>query len=249
MAKRRDNLPKVFRRLACVDCEAEFQATGPAAKRCASCSYEHKLAYERARDIASRPRATVCQRCSAALAGHKRNTKKYCEPCAAVVRKEQVAAFNRSDRDRRNAYTKKSYYKHREKSLAKRKTPEWRKENAGRIKRRRKQNPGYRLHCNISRAVSLSLNGDKGGRRWESLVGYTRAELVAHLERQFTKGMTWGNMGGDDGWQVDHIIPRASFTFSSADDPEFKACWALTNLQPLWRVDNLAKREKRLHLI
>jgi hypothetical protein len=64
-----------------------------------------------------------------------------------------------------------------------------------------------------------------------------------HLEKQFTKGMTWDNYGE---WHVDHIRPMSSFNFTSVDDPEFKECWALCNLQPLWELDNLSKGSEYL---
>ena len=53
--------------------------------------------------------------------------------------------------------------------------------------------------------------------------------------------MNWDNYGE---WHVDHIIPKSSFNFSSKHDKEFKECWALDNLQPLWAEDNIAKSDK-----
>jgi hypothetical protein len=79
------------------------------------------------------------------------------------------------------------------------------------------------------------------------LVGYTREILVAHLERQFISGMSWGNFGKK--WHIDHILPVSSFTFASAHDPEVRACWSLGNLRPLRKLDNLSKHAKRLYLI
>jgi hypothetical protein len=249
MAERLDSMPKVFRRILCCDCSQEFQATGPAAKRCEPCRAAYKNSYERERDRATRARPIACIDCSVPFSPDIHASTKRCEPCSALHWKQVRAEYQKADKNRRSAYAKKSYDKNQTDILKRRKSEKFRKENAARIKARRQRNPGYRLHCNISRIVALSLNGDKGGRRWELLLGYTRQQLIVHLERQFTKGMTWENMGGETGWQVDHIIPRASFTFATADDHEFKACWALTNLRPLWRVDNLTKREKRLHLI
>jgi 5-methylcytosine-specific restriction endonuclease McrA len=46
-------------------------------------------------------------------------------------------------------------------------------------------------------------------------------------------------------WHIDHIIPISSFSFSSPEDPEFKAAWALTNLRPLWAAQNISKGAKR----
>ena len=55
--------------------------------------------------------------------------------------------------------------------------------------------------------------------------------------------MTWGNYGK---WHVDHIIPQAFFKYTSTDDVEFKYCWSLNNLQPLWAKDNIKKKDKIL---
>lgn len=75
---------------------------------------------------------------------------------------------------------------------------------------------------------------------------YTIAELRAHLERQFTNGMSWDNRGE---WHIDHIIPLSSFKFTSSADPEFQAAWALSNLRPLWAKENQVKYKKRLTLL
>ena len=73
-------------------------------------------------------------------------------------------------------------------------------------------------------------------------------ELVAHLERQFRPGMNWANYGRA-GWHLDHIVPLASFDYSSPDDPEFKCAWALANLRPLWARENMSKGGNRVLLI
>ncbi len=105
-----------------------------------------------------------------------------------------------------------------------------------------------RLRVNFSVNVRQSLNaGAKGGRSWESVVGYTVEDLRTHLERQFIRHMSWDNYGIV--WHVDHIVPLASFNFTSTDDPEFMAAWALTNLRPLWKRANMRKGGRRRHLI
>lgn len=86
--------------------------------------------------------------------------------------------------------------------------------------------------------VNNSLREGKGGRSWERLLGFTLADLMAHLEAQFLPGMTWDNRGE---WHIDHIRPLCSFSFQTPDDPQFREAWALTNLQPLWAADNLRK--------
>ncbi|WP_407309762.1 HNH endonuclease signature motif containing protein [Desulfosporosinus sp. SB140] len=86
-----------------------------------------------------------------------------------------------------------------------------------------------------------SIKGTKNGLKWEDLVGYSLTDLKKHLEGLFKDGMSWNNMGL---WHIDHIIPRSAFDFSHPDDPGFKLCWSLSNLQPLWAEENLRKWNK-----
>lgn len=106
--------------------------------------------------------------------------------------------------------------------------------------------PAFAMNARMRHGIRGSLQGAKAGRAWESLVGYTIHDLMRHLERQFLKRMSWTNRGE---WQIDHITPLALFKFETAEDPEFKAAWALSNLRPLWKPDNNEKRAKRLFLI
>jgi len=100
--------------------------------------------------------------------------------------------------------------------------------------------PKNRLSCGISNAIRKSLTINKNGRHWENLVNFTLQDLKTHLEKQFKDDMTWENYG-QYGWHIDHIKPIVSFNFESYNDPEFKQCWSLENLQPLWWWENLSK--------
>lgn len=77
----------------------------------------------------------------------------------------------------------------------------------------------------------------------EKLVGYTLDDLMIHLEKKFLPGMTWENYGRG-GWNIDHIIPKSVFNYESTGDVDFKHCWSLKNLQPLWESDNMSKGAK-----
>jgi len=107
---------------------------------------------------------------------------------------------------------------------------------------------GPKWHINNRMRVGMwaSLKGKKLGQSWQALAGYSTAQLMAHLERQFLPGMTWENFGA---WHIDHRRPLASYAFKSTDDPDFRAAWALTNLQPLWAVDNMRKRDRLVCLL
>lgn len=107
----------------------------------------------------------------------------------------------------------------------------------------RDAHPMLRLSGSISTRIARTLRPRKADRHWEEFVGYTLNDLVLHLESLFQPGMTWENYGGGStvGWQIDHIRPISSFAYVSPDDPEFKQCWALSNLQPLWVEENARK--------
>jgi hypothetical protein len=104
--------------------------------------------------------------------------------------------------------------------------------------------PLHRLSNNLRGNMYHALKAMKGFRKWETLVGYTLDELAKHLESQFTKGITWDNYGKE--WHVDHIIPKSWFKYVSTDDPKFKECWALSNLQPKLKLENIRKGNRTM---
>jgi hypothetical protein len=106
---------------------------------------------------------------------------------------------------------------------------------------RRKRDPMFRLAQRMTSFISRSLRGTKCRRTWQSLVGYTLDDLKNHLEPQFLPGMSWENYGQ---WHIDHIVPIAAHRFTSPEDHEFKKCWSLSNLRPLWGAENRSKNSK-----
>jgi hypothetical protein len=111
---------------------------------------------------------------------------------------------------------------------------------ARRERERASTDPVFRLNRCVRSSMHASLQYGKGGKSWQELAGYSLGELRRHLEKQFQPGMTWDNYGE---WHVDHIIPKAMFSFTTHEDAGFRQCWALSNLQPLWAIDNLKKSD------
>jgi hypothetical protein len=101
--------------------------------------------------------------------------------------------------------------------------------------------PHVKLRSAVRSRVWSALKGKKNFRNIEDLLGYTINNLMDHLEKQFQTGMTWDNYGK---WHVDHKIPESAFNFKNDTHLDFKRCWALDNLQPLWAEDNLKKHKK-----
>lgn len=68
-------------------------------------------------------------------------------------------------------------------------------------------------------------------------------EFYKHRAFRFDKNMTWSNYG-INGWSIDHEIPISAFNFTKPEHEDFKRCWALKNLQPMWAVENIIKSNK-----
>lgn len=66
--------------------------------------------------------------------------------------------------------------------------------------------------------------------------------LNQNVEKKFDENMSWNNYGK---WHIDHIIPISWWEYNSKNDREFKQCWGLANLQPLWAKDNFIKGNRK----
>ena len=94
---------------------------------------------------------------------------------------------------------------------------------------------------NLRSRMHQALNGKCKADTTKALLGCTYEEARAHIEAQFTEGMSWDKMGLH-GIHIDHIRPCASFDLS--DPEQQRECFHYTNLQPLWAEDNLKKSDK-----
>ncbi len=114
------------------------------------------------------------------------------------------------------------------------------------MKAARANDPGKRLRYNLRTRVSVLLRKallQKGMTKSFSVsrdvLGYTGAELRAHLESQFTRKMNWANYASY--WEVDHIIECARFDLT--DLGQCRSCFALENLRPL----RIKRNRSRFH--
>ena len=133
-----------------------------------------------------------------------------------------------------------------------------------RAKRLRQNDPSFKIRSSLSYAIWYSLkynNTSKNGKSCLDYLPYTLDQLKEHLEAQFEPWMTWENHGtynkknwNDNDpntwkWQIDHIIPHSTFTYSSMDCQEFNTCWALTNLRPYSAKQNIIDGTNRIRHI
>lgn len=119
-------------------------------------------------------------------------------------------------------------------------TPEYRSA----VRKKRRARPEQAMAERMSRLMAWALAsvGAIKSSATFNLLGYTPAQLKAHLEKQFTQGMSWDNRSE---WQVDHITPISTATCEA----DVIALNQLSNLRPLWATENNKKKAARHFLI
>jgi len=184
-----------------------------------------------------------------------------CKPCRDAYHaeyrkknKEKINAGMKAYYESNQAEIKRKHKEYRENNKDKisKSNKEWRskdssKEYSRAYKRewqreRLAKDPAFKLRRNVSRLINFKIN--KNSKSSFKYLPYTVQELKAHLESQFEDWMTWDNWGkyrvdswNDNDkstwtWQVDHIICQADLPYDSMEHPNFKKCWALSNLRP-----------------
>ena len=153
-------------------------------------------------------------------------------------------------RDQRREWQRKAYqsteYRERQNAYKRQWSKSPKQQERARINRRRwmakirKTDPVKVKRYDCQRILYAALAGAYTSSRFTALVGCNVADLRLHLATKFQPGMTWENYG--HGWHVDHIVPCSAFDFS--DDQKVLECFHFSNLQPLWKHDNLRKANK-----
>lgn len=95
----------------------------------------------------------------------------------------------------------------------------------------RATDPSYRMFRSVQNRSGQVLRGEASPSR---AVGCSHAVLKRYIENRFTDGMTWDRYGR---WEVDHITPLSA---ARCLEHLIELCH-YSNLQPLWKRDNLAK--------
>ena len=186
-------------------------------------------------------------------------------------RKEYQKEYNKKyyeeNKEKLNEANKKYYEENREGILEtqkkygqenKEKIKEYKKkygqENKEKVNEYQKEryhtDPYYKLRQIVKVLINTALKDGKGGESFLPYVDWTVPEFKEHLESQFEDWMTWDNHGvphpREKRWQIDHIKPQSVMLegVTSMDDPKFRECWALENLQPLEARENISKGNK-----
>ncbi len=236
----------------CQDCGDRFEAKKGTKRRCATCFVTDRRRRQRAYDRriyeeqrAGTPRLGDAIRCAACDQQVIRTAsiKRYCSLCAK-------AAISRAARQKKIGLRANPVCACCSQEIvaqnSRRKYCDTCRETGApvlkRLKERRSEDPAFVLRNAIRTSIYCALRRGKAWRKWQDILGYTADDLVRHLERQFTAGMSWSNYGD---WHIDHIVPLASFRLVDANDPAVRTAWGLPNLRPLWAEKNLTKSSHR----
>lgn len=180
------------------------------------------------------------------------NRKAMCKQCY----KDRAAKWSGENRDKRRAIAKKYDSKnkqsraekikaYKQQDHVKQRNKEWRKENVtAYLRNRRASDPlfAFKVRTRNLLRKAFDRNGFTKRSKSNQILGCSWEDLVKHLERQFTTGMSWDNRSK---WHIDHIIPLATATC----EDDIIRLNHFTNLRPLWAEDNLRKSDKLEHLI
>ena len=158
----------------------------------------------------------------------------YCKVCNNKARKE-----NYHKDHRRTILKKREYYAKNKARINRQRSMPKRKEARAKYRaNRRKTDLKYDIECRLRDRLSkaLRVKGTCKCAPTLELLGCSVEYLRQHLEKQFSKGMTWKNRVL---WHIDHILPCASFDLTNPE--EQRRCFHYSNLQPMWAADNLRK--------
>ena len=161
----------------------------------------------------------------------------YCKLCSSKQHREWAA----SDRGKASRSKNRKIYSKSDthKRYIKKMLPARRANEAIRRKTDLRFVLSNRMRCLMYQA----LRGEKNGRKWEDLSGYSADALHRRLEKIMPAGYTWQDVM-DRKLEMDHIIPISAFNFTKPEHIDFKKCWALSNLQLLTGRENRRKYNK-----
>lgn len=93
------------------------------------------------------------------------------------------------------------------------------------------RDPSFRMYRSVLRRTGMALRGRASP---ATSVGCEHAELRDYIASQFRNGMCWARYRQ---WEVDHVRPLSSARTMS----ELVSLCHFSNLQPLWRSENIRK--------
>ncbi len=176
--------------------------------------------------------------------------------------KERSKAWRTQNKEKCKLHSKKSYERNKKarsecskvwraknKEKCKVQRVNWRKKNREKSnaasenwkKKKAKEDPLFAAKKKLRNCVASAFWRIKKNKPASTLtlLGCTWEEAKAHIESLFQEGMSWDNHGIEiNNWHIDHIRPVADFK-----EEELHIMNHISNLQPLWAKENIAKSD------
>lgn len=170
-----------------------------------------------------------------------------CKSCNLLAQSSNQTAqikYRTSEKglDKNKAYKKTEKYKEYSRRYEKEryaKNPERRKKIDEWTRMKLDTDPLFRMKHNLRNRVRGAFKAKKWHKdnSISKHIGCDKNQLKEYIELKFTEGMTWNNYGE---WELDHIYP---LSLAKTEEEMYKLCH-FSNLQPLWRLDNIKKSNK-----
>ncbi len=159
--------------------------------------------------------------------------------------KERMVKYSKEwhlkNKERRNKNAKEWYKKNKEKHIQN--GIDYRRNNKEKYnkyrKNKRDKNPLYKMVHSLRSRTTCAFKRKKWIKtnKIKFILGCEYETAFLHIQNLFKDGMTWQNHGD---WHIDHKIPL----HSAMNEGELIKLCHYTNLQPLWKKDNLEKGHK-----
>lgn len=209
---------------------------------CTCCSVEKPLEDFHVSKVCKLGRQTQCKLCLNAKRAKSYAENREAERARHKAYRTENSARRAADRKawgEANADRVKAYKKENKESISKKNAEYFQrvKEKRAVIAREKYwSDPLHALRCNLRLRTRLAIKakGFTKKSRIKEILGCDNETLKAHIESQFTEGMTWANRGQ---WHVDHKTPLAI----AKTEEQLLALCHYSNLQPLWAADNFSK--------
>jgi hypothetical protein len=169
---------------------------------------------------------TPCDMCERPFERNRNTRAKYCPECAPLHYAELARCGSRAKRETAAGRAYANAYE----------------------SRRKRVDPAFHLMRKLRARIYAALRREPAlkSERTIVLLGCTFGHFKTHIERQFSRGMTWEKiMAGKV--HLDHIRPCASFDLT--DPEQQRECFHYLNIRPLWADENFAKHAKRTLLL
>ena len=203
-------------------------------KTCSKCKIEKELAEFNKQKKGKFGVRSICKQCVKEYDNnhYKTNSDKI-KKQTAEWRKSNPNYINEWKEQKGNQYSKEYYSNNSDKII---------KAVNKYNKKKRVEDPLFRLKVNIRTKISQSFNNIIKNKPTLSILGVNNfEEFKQYIESQFTDKMSWDNYGyGKEKWVIDHRVPLVA----AKTEEEIYVLNHYTNLQPIWWDENMRKGVK-----